>query len=193
MALETSEPVLLETAWGELRATHLRDTYSEGVMAYYWLPEDGELLVRIHSSCLFSESLGAIDCDCNWQLKEALRMIAERGGVLIYLYEEGRGTGLRSKFEAIRLQQTRSMSTAEAFAELGLHEDPRRHGLAATALQRVAPNRAIRLLTNNPRKVTELEAQGVNVRSREALVVQHHPLMVSYLQEKAEALGHDVS
>jgi len=156
-------------------------------------PTDSEdVLVRVQSSCMFSESLGAIDCDCNSQLKESIRRVKEQGGFVVYLFEEGRGIGLQAKFEAVRLQQEHGLNTADAFEQIGLASDPRDYGFATQVLtQLLGPKRGVVLMTNNPTRTAALVAQGIRVTRTEPLIIRT-PTTEGYLAGKAEALGHEV-
>lgn len=166
----------------------------EGVALYSpdLLISEPPALVRVHSSCLFSESFHADGCDCAAQLDAALDMIAGRGGLLVYCYEEGRGAGLAMKMRAIALELDRGMTTVEAFAELGLEVDPRSGSLASSVIQHLLGDAPVRLLTNNPTRVARLLQEGVNIVDREALVVEVNPQVGAYLRSKAIHLGHIV-
>jgi GTP cyclohydrolase II len=113
----------LLTRHGAVTASHLTAEGVEGVVVSSGLDTGDVLNVRVQSSCVFSEALGSVDCDCAIQLGEALRVITLHGGLVVYLYDEGRGAGLRQKFDAIALQQRKNLDTVAAFAELGLSPD----------------------------------------------------------------------
>jgi GTP cyclohydrolase II len=132
---------------------------------------------------------GSLKCDCGPQLREALRIIArEGGGVLLYLRQEGRGIGLANKLRAYALQD-RGLDTVEANARLGFADDERDYGHAAAMLRALGIG-AVRLLTNNPKKVEGLEAAGIEVTER----VPHHmpanPHNADYLATKRKKSGH---
>ena len=146
--------------------------------------------VRVHSSCIFSETLSATDCDCRSQLESSMAYIAQHGGHIVYLYDEGRGTGLANKFRAVELQIQNGWDTATAFAELGLPKDPRDFAVAAAAVLQMVSDQPVGLLTNNPRKVRALSAFGVNVVRRIPLVVPESLEARRYLLEKINVLGH---
>jgi GTP cyclohydrolase II len=121
--------------------------------------------VRIHSECLTGEVLGSLKCDCRDQLDGALELIARAGiGVLVYLRQEGRGIGLGNKVRAYALQ-AKGADTYEANRRLGFADDLRRYDLAAEILKALGVA-SIDLITNNPQKVDELNAQGIHVRQR---------------------------
>jgi GTP cyclohydrolase II len=146
-------------------------------------------LFRMHSSCLASEVFGAVDCDCSDQLRDSMKLIAAEGrGLVIHLNQEGRGQGLSRKIRAVGLMQRKGLDTFEAFESLGLEQDPRTYG-AAIAVLRHLDIRAVRLISNNPRKARFLEQHGVRVTS-----VRTHPVARSecgdYLKTKRDKLGH---
>lgn len=145
--------------------------------------------VRIHSSCVFSESLFAQDCDCSLQLEAALRFISENGGIVIYCYEEGRGIGISNKVKAIELEQKSNMNTAEAFHHLGFSIDPRNYKLAIQALVSLGIKKVL-LGTDNPRKIQALNDAGIEVVDRVYLKVEKNDLVKNYLNQKINILGH---
>src|SRR5258708_16777032 len=122
-------------------------------------------LVRIHSQCLTGDVLGSQRCDCRAQLELSLRKIAaSRAGLLLYLPQEGRGIGLMNKLRAYELQDG-GMDTVEANQHLGFAADSRDYGFSATILRALGVRR-VRLLSNNPDKVRQLESHGINVVER---------------------------
>lgn len=145
-------------------------------------------IVRLHSECLTGEALHSERCDCGAQLDEAMRRVAEEGGALVYLRQEGRGIGLFEKVKAYTLQD-RGMDTLEANLALGHDGDQRRFGSAAAALKRAGYTR-VRLLTNNPEKVAALERAGIEVAERLPLHVGHNETNRFYLTTKFERMGH---
>lgn len=146
-------------------------------------------LVRLHSECLTGDVLGSLRCDCGVQLDRALRAIAEHGlGVLLYLRQEGRGIGLHNKIRAYALQDD-GLDTVEANEQLGLPADARDYAVAASMLQDLGVQR-LRLLTNNPRKLQQLERHGLEVVERVPLVVPPTAENESYLATKRTKLGH---
>ncbi|GAB0115705.1 GTP cyclohydrolase II [Acidisoma sp. C75] len=125
-------------------------------------PEAGKPpLVRLHSECLTGDIFASARCDCGAQLQEAIGQLAEEGGILLYLRQEGRGIGLYAKLDAYRLQD-QGIDTFTANRWLNLPEDGRNYTIGARMLQALGIT-AIRLLTNNPDKVAQLEAAGVTV------------------------------
>jgi GTP cyclohydrolase II len=142
---------------------------------------------------VFSEALTAIDCDCAEQLYQSLALIAAHSGLVIYVYEEGRGAGLSAKFAAIALQQSEGIDTAEAFRRLGLEADPRAHKFASAVIAHLIGSAPVVLLTNNPHKVEALTECGVNIVSRMPLLPIEGSPADAYLQAKARVLGHKLS
>ncbi len=146
-------------------------------------------LVRVHSQCLTGDVLTSLRCDCRAQLELALREIAKaRSGVLLYLPQEGRGIGLMNKLRAYELQD-RGMDTVEANERLGFAADARDYRFSADALRALGVRR-VRLLSNNPDKVRQLERFGVRVVERVPCEPRVPRRTKSYLQAKKAKLGH---
>lgn len=149
-----------------------------------------EVLTRIHSECFTGEVLGSLRCDCGYQLRESLRLISEaKQGILVYLRQEGRGIGLLDKLRAYELQDL-GYDTVDANLALGHDPDEREYTSAALILQDLKVN-SIRLLTNNPSKLTSLETLGVPIVGKESLNPKVNPENLTYLQTKALKMGHD--
>ena len=146
-------------------------------------------LVRVHSECFTGDLLGSLRCDCGAQLHAALdRMAAEGGGVLLYLAQEGRGIGLTNKLRAYTLQD-RGLDTLDANRALGWNADERNFLVAATMLEQLGIRR-VRLLTNNPDKLTALAAHGIAIEGREPLVIAPNGINDHYLATKLRRFGH---
>lgn len=146
-------------------------------------------LIRLHSECLTGDVFGSLKCDCGPQLKEALRLIGEAGGgVLVYLRQEGRGIGLANKLRAYALQD-RGLDTVDANLRLGFSDDERDYAHAAAILRKLGIDE-VRLLTNNPRKVAALEAEGIKVVERVAHHMPTNPHNADYLAVKKAKSGH---
>lgn len=146
-------------------------------------------LVRLHSSCLASEIFGARDCDCADQLRESMKLIAAEGrGLILHLHQEGRGQGLSNKIKAVSAMQRDRLDTVQAFEALGLEQDPRNYDGAVKVLKLLGVD-DVRLISNNPRKLTYLSGRGVR-----AEMVNTHPTIrnenADYLATKNAKLGH---
>ncbi|MFI5591844.1 GTP cyclohydrolase II [Amycolatopsis sp. NPDC051758] len=157
--------------------------------AVYGEPADG-CLVRIHSRCLYGEVFESTNCDCRWQLRQSLRIIRRRGGVLVYLDQEGRGAGLLAKAEGYRLSQEQGLDTFASYSALGYKADSRSYADAAALLKQLGLS-AVQLLTNNPAKVSALEVAGIKAEMRQ--LVQRKPSneTLKYLTAK-ETYGHAI-
>ena len=146
-------------------------------------------LVRLHSECLTGDVFGSLKCDCGPQLKEALHILGEEGGgVLLYLRQEGRGIGLANKLRAYALQD-RGLDTVDANRRLGFADDERNYGMAAAMLRALGIDR-VRLLTNNPNKVSGLEQEDIGVIERVAHHMPTNPHNADYLATKRKRSGH---
>lgn len=147
------------------------------------------VLARTHSECLTGDALFSMRCDCGYQLEQALQSIADEGrGLLLYLRQEGRGIGLLNKIRAYQLQD-QGADTVEANEQLGFAADLRDYSVCSGMLSHLGV-KALRLMTNNPRKVKALEEGGVEVVERLPIEVGRNPHNDSYLTTKASKLGH---
>jgi len=147
------------------------------------------VLVRIHSSCVTGDVLHSLRCDCGGQLERAMAMIAEEGrGVLLYIYQEGRGIGLLNKLKAYELQDE-GFDTVEANERLGYPADLRDYGIGAQVLIDLGV-RKIRYMTNSPSKLAGLEGYDLEIVERVPLIVEPNSASLRYLQTKRDKLGH---
>lgn len=149
------------------------------------------ILVRLHSECLTGDVLGSTRCDCGWQLQHALQRLQTEGGLLLYMRQEGRGIGLSNKIKSYHLQ-AQGLDTVEANHQLGFSADHRHYGVSAQILQALGIKR-IRLMTNNPRKLEDLHALGIEVVERIPLEMQPTDHNRHYLEVKRNKLGHLLS
>ena len=147
-------------------------------------------LVRLHSECLTGDVLGSERCDCGPQLAEAVRAIAEAGGFLLYLRQEGRGIGLYAKIDAYGLQDG-GLDTYEANLALGYGADERDYTAAAQMLHALGVER-LGLLTNNPDKAAQLAGLGIAVQARVPTGLHLNPANARYLAAKAAHGAHDL-
>lgn len=156
------------------------------------LGDGQDVLVRVHSQCLTGDVMGSLRCDCGTQLRTALEMISNEGrGILIYLLDhEGRGIGLPRKLQAYHLQD-RGLDTVDANLCLGLPADARNYSHVPAILADLGVV-SVRLLTNNPDKVAQLMAVGVNVGAQIRMPVAVTTDNVSYLITKRDRMGHQL-
>jgi GTP cyclohydrolase II len=146
-------------------------------------------LVRVHSQCLTGDVLASLRCDCRAQLELSLRKIGQAGsGILLYLPQEGRGIGLMNKLRAYQLQDG-GMDTVEANETLGFAADARDYDFSAQILKKLGAKK-IRLLSNNPEKVRQLEQSGIRVLQRVACQPRISKSSRAYLQTKKRKMGH---
>lgn len=148
-----------------------------------------DVLTRVHSSCFTGEVLGSLRCDCRAQLDAALDRIGREGrGVLVYLVQEGRGIGLGNKIRAYQLQDA-GADTVDANLQLGFDVDLRSYDLAAGILRDLGVT-SVRLMTNNPQKLSGLEHAGVVIDAHEPHWVDSTEHSAGYLAAKKARLGH---
>jgi 3,4-dihydroxy 2-butanone 4-phosphate synthase / GTP cyclohydrolase II len=148
-----------------------------------------DVLVRVHSECLTGDVFHSLRCDCGEQLEAALAAIAAEGrGVLLYMAQEGRGIGLLNKLKAYELQE-HGLDTVDANLALGFAADEREWGIGNQILAELGIT-TMRLLTNNPKKVSGVEAYGLKVTEQVPIEMPPHPENVRYLAAKRDKLGH---
>ena len=148
-----------------------------------------DVLVRVHSECITSEIFSSNQCDCSDQLHKSMQMIENEGkGVILYMRQEGRGIGLTNKIRAYHLQDN-GLDTVEANHELGFDADLRDYGVCAQILHNLGLS-TIRLLTNNPQKISGLEGNGLKVTKRIPIVIKPNENNRRYLETKKQKLKH---
>lgn len=182
----------LPTPWGEFRVIGYRNDIDDAehvALVHGEVAGRENVLVRMHSKCLTGDVFGSDRCDCGWQLRSAMRQIAEDGaGVIVYLDQEGRGIGLLNKLKAYELQDG-GEDTVEANERLGFAPDLRNYGIGAQILVDQGLS-SIRILTNNPRKLVGLDGYGLEIVEREPIIPPATEENRRYLQIKRDKLGH---
>jgi 3,4-dihydroxy 2-butanone 4-phosphate synthase/GTP cyclohydrolase II len=150
---------------------------------------DEPVLVRVHSQCLTGDVFNSLRCDCGEQIKIAMQKITKEGrGVVLYMRQEGRGIGIHNKIKAYALQD-RGLDTVEANLSLGFKADLRDYGIGAQILADLGI-RNMRLLTNNPKKMSGLESYGLKVTETVPITTEPNPYNRRYLQTKQKKMGH---
>jgi GTP cyclohydrolase II len=193
MPLKRQADAMLPTRWGKFRmiayARRSDDPLPHLAMVHEnFDAQQQPILVRVHSECMTGDVFHSHRCDCGEQLDYALNMAAERGGVVIYLRQEGRGIGLINKLKAYQLQD-KGFNTAEANLKLGFKADERTYEDAKTILEDLAIQKII-LLTNNPLKINYLEKDGIEIVARESIIIESREENEFYLHTKRDLMGH---
>jgi len=182
----------LPTSWGNFTmiaySVSEEDSMPHLAMVHENFDRTAPVYLRIHSECLTGDLFHSHRCDCGEQLDRAMEMAAEKGGVVLYLRQEGRGIGLINKIKAYNLQD-QGLNTAEANSHLGLDVDARHYDIAVQMMEDLKIDR-VHLLTNNPLKVEAVEGSSVEVVSRIPLVIASRAENFQYLKTKKELMGH---
>jgi 3,4-dihydroxy 2-butanone 4-phosphate synthase / GTP cyclohydrolase II len=190
--VERMTAVQMPTAYGDFTAVAFRETLTgKHHVALVKGDVDGadNVLVRVHSECLTGDVFHSLRCDCGEQLEQALQQIAaEECGVLLYMAQEGRGIGLLNKLRAYELQEN-GLDTVEANLELGFQPDMRDYGIGNQILADLGLS-TIRILTNNPKKITGIEGFGLSVVEQVPIETTPTPQNARYLATKRDKLGH---
>ncbi|MFJ6699764.1 bifunctional 3,4-dihydroxy-2-butanone-4-phosphate synthase/GTP cyclohydrolase II [Streptomyces sp. NPDC091272] len=193
-AVRREAAVHLPTSLGEFTAYGYRasDGVEHVALVHGDIGDGEDVLVRLHSECLTGDIFHSLRCDCGPQLDASMRKVTEAGrGVVVYLRgHEGRGIGLLSKLRAYELQE-RGVDTLDANLELGLPADARDYAAGAQMLTDLGVH-SVRLMTNNPDKITALVRHGLTVSGREVMPVQASEHNLRYLRTKRDRMGHDL-
>jgi GTP cyclohydrolase II len=183
--LKISKVANLPTKYGNFKIQSFKENEKEHLVIFTEnLPKIPT--VRIHSECLTGDALGSLKCDCGEQLEFALKEIQKKGGMVIYLRQEGRGIGLFNKVNAYALQD-KGLDTVEANHQLGFEADLRDFSIVEKILEHFNINE-IELLTNNPKK--EFAFKNIKVKKRIPIIIKPNPFNKNYLKTKKEKLGH---
>ena len=159
-------------------------------LVYGEIEGQSDVPVRVHDACFTSEVLGSLKCDCKQQLELAMDYIKEngRGGIVCYLQQEGRGIGLANKIAAYAVQET-GVDTVDANRQLGLPDDTREYSAVENMLRELNVQ-SIQLMTNNPRKIRELECAGIKITGRIPCIVKANLFNEGYLAAKERRMSH---
>jgi len=190
--IERITEVDMPTKYGSFRAiTYASKITKENHLALVIgdLTDKKPVLVRVHSECLTGDVFGSMRCDCGDQLADAMKRISKEGrGVFLYMRQEGRGIGFINKIKAYSLQDG-GMDTVEANHALGFPADLRDYGTGAEILVDLGLKK-IKLLTNNPKKISGIEGFGLEIMERIPIQMNHNENNIRYLKTKKEKMGH---
>ena len=189
--IEREETVKLPTDFGEFtcHAYHSKvDGQTHLALVHGEIDPTKPVLCRVHSECLTGDVFGSRRCDCGSQLHRAMQKVAQQGGVILYLRQEGRGIGLSAKLHAYKLQE-QGLDTVDANIKLGFAPDLRDYGVGAQILRDLGV-RQLRLLTNNPRKIVGLSGHGLEIVEQVPISIPPHEDNRRYLETKRERMGH---
>ena len=190
--IHKEQEVFLPTQWGEFKLiayTQKDNNLTHLVLKKGDWEKDEPILCRVHSSCATGDIFGSCKCDCGEQLHTAMQMVEQEGkGLIVYMSQEGRGIGLVNKLKAYHLQE-QGLDTVEANLALGFKADERDYGVGAQILRDMNATN-LRLMSNNPKKRTELEGYGIKIIENVPLVINPNKYNEKYLDTKRERMGH---
>ncbi|MFT4758804.1 MAG: GTP cyclohydrolase II [Paraglaciecola sp.] len=182
----------MPTDWGTFRMIAYAESETEKMphlaMAHEGMDTSKTVLVRMHSECMTGDLFHSQRCDCGEQLDEAMRLVAEQNGMVIYLRQEGRGIGIINKLHAYNLQD-KGLDTVDANVALGLEVDSRDYQVAVKIMRDLGIKK-IHLLTNNPLKIQAIDNSSVEVVSRIPLIIPAKDGNRNYLKTKEKQMGH---
>ncbi|NRA49696.1 MAG: GTP cyclohydrolase II [Phaeodactylibacter sp.] len=191
-AMKRQAEAMIPTPWGDFNMVAFSESDEDWMPHLALVHKDADpsapVLVRLHSECITGDLFGSKRCDCGEQLAEALRLAAERGGVVLYLRQEGRGIGIINKLKAYNLQD-KGLNTVDANIHLGLEVDARQYNIAIEMLQELGIEK-INLLTNNPEKIHAFDDTDIEVVSRVPLIIEPQKENFGYLKTKQDEMGH---
>ena len=191
-AMKRQAEAMIPTPWGDFNMVAFSESDEDWMPHLALVHKDADpsapVLVRLHSECITGDLFGCKRCDCGEQLAEALRLAAERGGVVLYLRQEGRGIGIINKLKAYNLQD-KGLNTVDANIHLGLEVDARQYNIAIEMLQELGIEK-INLLTNNPEKIHAFDDTDIEVVSRVPLIIEPQKENFGYLKTKQDEMGH---
>jgi 3,4-dihydroxy 2-butanone 4-phosphate synthase / GTP cyclohydrolase II len=194
--IEKEAETILETETGDWKLIVYRDTLhtiEHIALVKGSIDPEKPTLVRVHSECFTGDVLRSHHCDCGWQLNRAMELIAEAGtGVILYMKQEGRGIGLANKIRAYALQEKEGLDTVEANERLGFAWDLREYGIGAQILHDCGVGK-MKLLTNNPKKMSGLSGFGLTLVEQVPIVMDHmSERQKKYMETKEKKMGHNL-
>lgn len=190
--LQRQAAAMIPTPWGNFNmiafAAEAGEWMPHLAMVHETFVPGQPVLTRLHSECITGDLFGSKRCDCGAQLHRSMQVAAEQGGVVLYLRQEGRGIGIINKLKAYNLQDL-GLNTIDANLHLGLEVDARHYDIAVEMLKQLGINE-IKLMTNNPEKISAFEDGPVRVVSRVPLIIAPTSESLQYLQTKQDEMGH---
>lgn len=186
---------IIPTDYGEFKTIAYKNVLNDQVHIAFFkgeIKKDKAIFVRVHSQCLTGDVFGSYRCDCGEQLQKSMEIISKAGcGVIVYLYQEGRGIGIVNKLKAYALQD-KGLDTVQANEALGFSPDLREYGIGAQILVDLGLGR-IRLLSNNPKKIIGLEGYGLHIVDMVPIEIKPTNHNIKYLKTKKKKMGHLMS